>query len=295
MGKRLATTLAILGAGLALALPAPSPRADWLSSPKRGHVGWYGYEPPHKEDKKKKQAKKPPRISPEQTKQTAAPPAPPEWPDPDALYHMKTADISKWLDKASDEAVSKPTEENVKRWVEYMRVTDRKATEFSGMWAWVMQNNPSLYREAALYPTVGPGNRAFWNSVWQEVYAIMSEKKDDYALLFFTGPDRFSSAMAFILESFRQDHPGWQVREISVDEQPGIARKLGITYVPQVWLLPKKTQKPIPVTAGPVSVADLERRIYHTVLVLENKLPPNYAPFHPWQVQQAKNTPPALP
>ena len=246
--------------------------ADWITSPRRGHRGWYGYEVKKQEEKKVQQKKK----------QKKKQPLPASWPTTDELYHMKVSEIRKWINRAADEAISNPTEQNVKRWIEYMRVADRKATEFSGMWAWVMQNNPDLYREAALYPSVNPGSRAYWKLVWQNVKAVLAEHSTKYALLFFHSDDPFSEAQKQILEEFRRENPAWKVKNIYVT--PLIAEKFRIDYTPQIWLLPRNG-KPVPIAAGVISVNALEKRIYHTILVLEGHMPPQLAPYQPFKVQ----------
>jgi len=248
---------------------------DWISSPERGHRGWYGYEAKKKKPEQKKKKK--------QTKESK--PAPQiTWPTPDELAHMKVEQIRKWINRASDEAISNPTEANIKRWIEYMKVADRKATEFAGMWAWVMQNNPDLYKESALYPSVAPGSRAYWKLVWKNIEDTLKEKAKDYALLFFHSDDPFSKAQKDILDLFAQQHPDWNIKNVEVT--PSIAQKFGIKYTPQIWLLPRKTQKPIPLAAGVVSVSKLEKKIYHTILVLEGKLPPQLAPYQPFKVER---------
>ena len=249
-------------------------RADWLTSPERGKRGWYGYEVRKEEKKKKVKEKK------KEEKKKAF-----QWPSPDELYHMKVAEIRKWIGKAADEAISRPTEENIKRWILYMKVADRKATEFAGMWAWVMQKNPDLYREAALYPAVRPGSRAFWKKVWRDVKEKLRKEAHDYALLFFFHPDDpFSEAQSEILKLFREENPDWTVKNIKVT--PELAERFGINYTPQIWLLPRKTGKPVPLAAGVISVNRLEKKIYHTILVLEGKLPPQLAPYQPFKVER---------
>ena len=261
---------------LALIIIVSPVHAEWINSSKKGHVGWYGYEVKKQSRKKKKTAgkvqKKPAVLS---------------WPSPDKLYHMKVSEIRKWIDKAADQAISHPTEQNIKRWIEYMKVADRKATEFSGMWAWVMQNNPNLYREAALYPSVNPGSRAYWKAVWQSVKNALAEKGSQYALLFFHSSDPFSKAQKQILDEFTKENPGWSIKEIALT--PPVAQKFNIQYAPQIWLLPKTTKKPIPLAAGVISLNRLEKRIYHTILVLEGHMPPQLAPYQPFKVQSKGN------
>ena len=251
-----------------------SASADWITSPSRGHKGWYGYEVVKKKKKEKKKKKK---VT-ERKKALIS------WPTPSELYRMKVSEIRKWIEKASDAAISNPTEKNIKRWIEYMKVADRKATEFAGMWAWVMQNNPDLYRESALYPSVNPGVRAYWRLVWENIENTLREKAESYALIFFyRTDDPFSKAQGNILDLFTEENPGWIVKRVEVS--PEIAKRFNITYTPQIWLLSKKLQKPIPLAAGVISVNGLEKRIYHTILVLEGKMPPQLAPYEPFKVK----------
>lgn len=264
-------------------LPDRTVYAEWkIDDPHRGHVGWYGYEVKEKEKKKekKKEHKKEKSLSIVVEKKE-------KWPSAEELYHMKPSQIKKWVNKASEEAIGNPTEENVKRWIEYMNVVERKASEFAGMWAWVIQTNPDLYKEAALYPSVEPGNRALWKRIWRSIGEVLKTRSNDYALLFFyRNNDPYSESMDFILKSFKENHPEWQIKKIDVNQYPYLAEKFNITYVPQIWLLPRKTRKAIPLTAGPVSVLVLEKKIYHTIMVVEGKLPPQLMPYYPWKVDK---------
>ncbi len=244
--------------------------AGWTDDPLRGRKGWYGYEPIKEEVKVKEEMKpvikqverKPEKIEQKETR----------WPTPEELYRMKPSQINKYIKQASEEAIANPTEDNLKRWIEYMHIVEVKASEFAGAWAWVMQQNPDIYRTAALYPAIPKGNEAFWQKVWHSVKRELNEKRNDYALLFFTGIEpEFDKIMRKVLSKFKESYPGWRLEEIDIKRNLSLAKKLKITYTPQVWLLSKEKGRPFPIAAGPIALTRLEKKIYQTILVLEGK------------------------
>ncbi len=256
--------------------------AGWIDSPLKGKKGWYGYEV-EKENKEKpeKAEKKPEKVV------EAGEPAekkPVKWPTAEELYRLKPSEIRKYIERASEEAIANPTEENVARWIRYVHVAQVKASEFAGAWAWVMQQNPDLYRTAAFYPSVAAGKQAFWRTVWREIKRVLDEEKDEYAILFFHGLEGyFDEAMERIIGAFLENHPGWRVERIDIRRVPVLAERLNITYTPQLWLLKRGAEKPVPLAAGPVSVTALEKKLYHTILVLEGKKPFQHAPYYPFK------------
>jgi len=258
-----------------LTLPASGIRASsWIDSPERGHVGWYGYKKEKESEEKEAEEKK---IVEEAQKSAGRP----YWPTPGELYRMKPSEIKKFIDEASEVAIAEPTEENVRRWIEYLHVAEVKASEFAGAWAWVMQQSPDVYRSAALYPVVSAGNSAMWKKVWSDIGKILDTKHEEYALLLFTGlGGPYDEAMLRIMTAFSKRHPEWRVEKVDLKENPQIGPNLGINYTPQVWLLSRSKNKPFPLAAGPVAVSRLEKKIYHTIMVLEGKKPPKAAPYY---------------
>ncbi len=256
--------------------------AGWVDSPLKGKRGWYGYEiEKENEEKPEKAEKKPQKVA---EAEGSAEKKPFRWPTAEELYRLKPSEIRKYIEKASEEAIANPTEENVARWIRYVQVAQVKASEFAGAWAWVMQQNPDLYRTAALYPSVAAGKQAFWRTVWKEIRGVLDEEKDRYAILFFHGlEDYFDEAMGRIIRAFLENHPGWRVERIDVRKVPVIAERLNITYTPQIWLLKRGAERPVPLAAGPVSVTALEKKLYHTILVLEGKKPFQHAPYYPFR------------
>jgi len=266
-----------LGIFLAVVFGADLRAASWVDAPDRGRVGWYGYqkekEPEGEKSEKEKVVETAERTEEEGRRS--------RWPTPDELYRMKPSEIKKFIDEASEVAIADPTEENVRRWIEYLHVAEVKASEFAGAWAWVMQQSPDIYRSAALYPVVPAGNSAMWKKVWSDVENTLRTKHGDYAILLFVGlGGPYDEAMIRIMKTFSSRHPEWRVERVDLRENPQIGSKLGINYTPQVWLLSRQKQKPFPLAAGPVAVSRLEKKIYHTIQVLEGKKPPRAAPYY---------------
>jgi len=253
-------------------------KADWIDDRNAGKVGWYGYEPLKKEkEKKKSKAEKEKKLVKQKQKEQKMEEKE-KWPTPQELYTMYPEEIQKWIEKAGREAIRYPTEENVYRWFTYVQVAERKASEFAGMWFWVLQTHPELYKEAAFRSHVLTSRAALARTIKKEREKTIRSLADKYALLVFLDDSEFSDVQREALKFFENKYPSWRVEKINILERPFLAKRLNVTYAPQIWILSKKG-KAVPISAGPVAFTQLEYRVFNTLLVLEGKKPKQFAPF----------------
>ncbi len=253
---------------------APVARGDWISDPHAGSVGWYGYEKYEKQAKRKNEKKR--TVKKKKARRVLV-----KWPSPEELARMYPDEIQKWIRKAEAEAIREPSEANVKRWLEYVTVAQRKATQFAGMWAWVVQTNPEFAVEAAGSGLNEPARVALARERLLLRRRVVDEACNRYALLVFLDDSDLSLAQKKIMDLFMDDHECWDVRFFLYGRDNDIFRSLGVSFAPQVWLLSRRLQKAVPLAVGPTAEDMLEERIAETVMVLEGKKPPTAPGFWP--------------
>ncbi len=250
--------------------------SSWIDDPNRGKVGWYGYEPLKKPEKKKKKQipAVPKRISKvpeeEKTREEKI-----KWPTPEELYHMNASQIRKWLDKATDVAIGNPTEENVERWAVYKYIAERKAVEFTSMWKWVLRKHPELYITRAHFFLIPQAMGAFEKQKSKLIRdTINSISPDDFALLLFLKhDDEVSNALKYVIGIVKRRHPNLQVVYYYWPEDRRYFEKAGVSYVPQLWLLSRKKGL-FPVYAGVRGVEDTEEILANTIQIATGKITP---------------------
>ena len=196
------------------------------------------------------------------------------WPLPEEAWKLTPKELGKWLDRATQEAVRMPSEQNVLRWVQYMDIARKKAMQFSSTWAWVIQKNPQ-YANAS-FPMTVPGRRAYNRARFNEIQKVLGENSHRFALLLFIDNGPFTMQAKRLAGLFMKD-TGWQVKIVDVTRTPEIAAALGVKFAPQMWLIGKDNPKPVPVAAGLVSMRQLEMRVYRAVRIITGKsLPQEY-------------------
>ena len=144
-----------------------------------GQHGWWWYQKEPVKPKKKETKKTPDKKIP--------------WVPDMKDYTMKELwamhpDQFRPLMKAFlEEAVQNPTPENVKNYYVMMDIARRKSLAFTNVAAYVWQKDPDL-STAKDYPIASPGQNAMVRQETSEVENIITNAKDNFALLYFYSP-----------------------------------------------------------------------------------------------------------
>lgn len=242
-----------------------SATAGWYDDPRQGRVGWYGYQKYENKKEQEKEAKK------EESRQERIETT--KWPTYEEALKMKPSELKKWLQRAAEEAVANPTEKNVLRWATYMKATREKSLAFAGAVAWVLQNHPELtYNQ--YFPIVFPAKRALLVEKTKEIEGRLRQESEDFALILFVSKDApYTKGAMSICKYFAQKY-GWRVEIVDADENPLLARAMGVTYIPQAWVISRKGYKPFLAMTGIVSLKDLERAIYKGIKIVKGEMSP---------------------
>jgi conjugal transfer pilus assembly protein TraF len=166
-------------------------------------------------------------------------------------------------------ALENPTEENVRAYMEYNRLSLLLADNFSRMWQKVLLKYPDL--------VVGSLTYAFEDM--NKTIRELSERAGLY--VFLSATCEHCRKQAEQLKVFRERHPEMGVLAITLDyplpEYPdtvldnGTAQALGVTSVPQIFIVFPYEGRIDPLASGYVDAFELERRLYSYAQPVEKK------------------------
>lgn len=237
---------------------------SWYDGKNKGHVGWYGYEPEKKEEEKIVEGEPPPTQSPhpEQIPEKIT-----EWPTYDEAMNMRPEELGRYLKESGAEAFKNPEDEAMMlRWTQYMTVTRVKSEEFAMAHAYVTLQHPELvYQEAT---DVVPGMQAMNAQKWQSRSDYLKSRADSFGLMLFTQHENaLNEPMENILRGF-QSYFDWDYRVVDVDENPVLAQIVGVTKIPQIFLISIDNQfDPVLVVTGPTTSLSLAETVYNVMHV----------------------------
>lgn len=222
--------------------------------------GWHFYEEPMPEERERP-------LLPDK----AAPSAPPAEPlrAPELVEFER---LQKTLEETRNIAIMRPTETNVRRYMELESQVVARASYFADVAQRVAWATPELDPTLQGRPVNAKALEVFEQTELVDRSRSVGELGKDHVLLFFYRSDcPYCHAFAPTLEAFQTRH-GIQVVAISVDGGPmpgfpnarpdnGIATTLKVTQVPAVFLAQPFTGKITPIGFGVLSEAQLLERI----------------------------------
>ncbi len=247
--------------------------ASWYDDQNQGNYGWYGYEP----DKKEEPA--PPEEETEKVPPAAVAPAPiTQWPTYQEAMQLRPEELAKYLKEAGAEAFKNPDDEEMMlRWAQYMSATRVKSTQFAQAHAYTMLNHPELaYQEAT---DMVPGLQAMNTQKWQARSDYLKSKSENFGLMLFTQKSLgLNEVMIDILNGF-QMYFDWEYRVVDVDENLILAQVVGVTKIPQIFLIPTNNEfEPALVGTGPTTALGLAETVYRVMkMELEGRTMKDFA------------------
>ena len=241
----------------ALSGPAPRHETDFY----RGHRwGWYWYER-EPETPEPKKPKKPRRLLETYTI--------------DQLWRMPPERFRKLMNTYLERAVGNPTEENMLDYLILQEIARRKAFAFASAFVYVTQKHPELLGNKLTYPITQPGRKARVGMIRSEISSKVLAARSHCGLILFTRSGcPWCEAQRSILRHFVQRY-GWPVKEVSLDTPEGerAAVRFSIDFVPAIILVSRSGDW-VPVSAGVVSVSELEQRLYWAIKIMQGQQRP---------------------
>lgn len=253
-----ATFLAASSAQLASAQDSAAPywRDAWR--------GWHFYEDPAPEEKPVVPAAPPATVA------SPSPAAKPKAARPPELEEFER--LQKTLEEYRNVAIMRPSEANVRRYMELEAKVVGQASTFADVAQRVAWATPSLDPTLQGRPVNAKALEVFEETQRSERSRTVAQLGKDHVLFFFYRSDcPYCHAFAPVLEAFQGRH-GIQVVAIGIDGGPmpgfpsarrdnGIATALQVSQVPAVFLAQPFTGQITPIGFGVLSESQLLERI----------------------------------
>lgn len=198
------------------------------------------------------------------------------------LWNMHPDDFQALLMDFQKKAVMNSTENNVAEYYYVQDIARRKSLAFANVTAAVMQKYPEL-SVAKDYPTATPGRSALTRLEQEEITKKIKGSAGDYGLIYF-----YSATCQYCIEQekivrYFEERNAWEIRRIDLNQSAGLATMFNVTTVPTIILVYRHSQDPITVSAGVVSLEDMEERIYRGIRLLAGEITPQEYSLYDFQ------------
>jgi len=253
---------------LVLANAAHCNQSGYYRDTQRGW--WWGEREvaPEPEEEKEKEPEKP--VAEEKKPSVPPPLSAYKYED---IWNMHPDEFSELRESYLKKAVQNPTEENTKDYYELSEISRKKAAAFTNASQYVWQKHPEL-ATIKDYPINTPGNLSRQRNILQERRQILTDNKEQYALIYFWKPDcPYCEDQKKILKWFEGQN-NWIVKHVNVDQNPQTAARVGVTIIPSIVLIKKGNKDHFPISAGVVSAEEIEDKAYRAVKLLNGELTP---------------------
>lgn len=233
----------------------------WIDSRR----GWHFYEDPEVFD--------PPKAPIKETLTPQTPPAPPvKAPESKRPEIVEFEALQKRLEESRNVAIVRPTEENVKRYLELEAFVVKQASYFSDVAQRVAWANPDLDVTSQGRPTNVKALQVYEDERRTTRSESLAALGQSHVLMFFFRSDcKYCHAFAPIVQAFSRKH-GIKVMPISLDGGPipgfaefkvdnGISKTLGVQSVPATFVAEPFTGNITTIGFGVMSESELVERI----------------------------------
>ena len=261
------TAVVCLLCGFSFLARAAAEGPDYYRDAKKG---WWWYQNPPKEEQKKEEHKKEkkPRELPSLSNYTK-----------EELWKMHPDDFQELLLEFQKKAVMDLSEESVRDYLVMQDIASKRSLAYANVAAYVQQKNPEL--GVPEYSLATPGMVASTRMRNNEIERRIREAKDDYALLYFFSPGcEYCRAQDGILKYFR-DKYGWEIRSYEITGT--LAARLNVTVAPSTVLIYRNSRDFFPVSAGVMSLDDIEERLYRGIMFLSGENSPRDFSLYEYQ------------
>lgn len=233
-------------------------------------MGWWWYRDPPKEDLKKEE--------PKPEKKSRRIPSLKGY-SQEQLWKMHPDDFQELLMDFQKKAVMQLTEESVNEYLVMQEIASKRSLAYANVAAYVQQKNPQL--GVPEYSLATPGMVASTRTRNDEMERRIHAAKNDYALLYFYSPEcEFCRAQDGILRYFQEKY-GWEIRAYEMTSS--LAARLNVTIAPSTVLIYRNSRDYIPVSAGVMSLTDIEHRLYRGIKLLSGENTPRNFSLYEFQ------------
>lgn len=261
------TTITIADNPEAILIPEEKPYYQ------RAKEGWFWYkdELPKPKEKKKEVTNKDKDRSPSLKDYSY-----------DQLWQMHPDDFQELLMKFQKKAVQTLTPADTKEYYVMQDIARKKSLAFANLTGYVMQTSPELSVDAA-NPLTAPGRNALVRSVSTEIDDRLKKSSEDFAMIYFYSPQcHFCVEQDGIMKYFQKKY-AWEIKKIDITREVTLASQFNVISTPYIILVYKHSKDFIPITAGVVSLTDMEERLDRGMRLLTGELTPDNYSLHDFQ------------
>jgi conjugal transfer pilus assembly protein TraF len=198
------------------------------------------------------------------------------------LWSMHPDDFQAVLMAFQKKAVQVPSENNVREYYVVQDIARRKSLAFANASAAVMQKYPDL-SVATDYPITAPGRNAAVSQRTEEVESRIRSAREEFALIYFSSTGcPYCAEEGSIIGRFIEKY-GWDIREIDAEREPAVCSVFGIETTPTLLLVYRGSSDHITVSAGVMSLAEIEEKLYRGIRLLKNEITPDEYSLYEFQ------------
>lgn len=198
------------------------------------------------------------------------------------LWGMHPDDFKALRDEFLKKAVQTPSEENVREFYIVNDIARRKALAFTNVTGYVMQKYPDLSVNKD-YPVAAPGMNALTKQKSEEIERMIRSARDDFGLFYFHSPTcPYCQEQDGILYFFTKKYD-WDIKRVDVNLDTKLSSRFGVTTTPYIVLVYRHNPDYIPVSAGVVSMAEMEDKLYRGIRLLKGEITPEEYSLYEFQ------------
>ena len=186
---------------------------------------------------------------------------------------MHPDELAKLQDQYLKQAVWRLEPQNVQEYYQVVDAARKKSLAFTALSGLVMLQNPEL-NAWGQYQKTNPGRKAVTQQHNAQINALLRQQNDQFGLLLFTRPGCvFCQSQHVVLSAFAERH-GWPIKTIDVQQNPLMAARFNIDYVPVTILAQKASEAWMPVAVGEAPLTTVEASVYRAIRYLQGKTTP---------------------
>ncbi|MCL4492851.1 MAG: conjugal transfer protein TraF [Nitrospirae bacterium] len=198
------------------------------------------------------------------------------------LWNMHPDDFKALRDEFLKKAVQVPSEENVREFYIVNDIARRKALAFTNVTGYVMQKYPDLSVNKD-YPVAAPGMNALTKQKVEEIEKVIRNSQDDFGLIYFYSPTcQYCIEQDGILYFFLKKY-GWDIKRVDINIDSRLASRFGVTTTPYIVLVYRNNPNSIPVSAGVISMSEMEDKLYRGIRLLKGEITPEEYSLYEFQ------------
>lgn len=191
------------------------------------------------------------------------------------LWNMFPDDFHRYERKALKYAVYTANPEDVELYLKVLEVAKMKSEQFANVVSFVGYQKPELYmKENYTFPTNATGIRAHFRKRNADIRSVIEKNKHEYGLIILTQAScEACKEQKDVLDYFYNRYQ-WLIQDYDISKKPYLTEKFKVSSTPTIILISKKSKKTQIVSAGIITLEQLENNIYKGIKILSGARTP---------------------